>query len=243
MCLAIEVKNVCKDNLANTSVEILDASLLSRQWKFTDVTISPHSNNILMSRERSHIVFNGRRILEELPEGIVNHSNLKIAKYYDTQDNFNLLSFSKFVIDGLPSVIDAIEPINPETSKRTGLIQSMLVLRWKACNKDTGKTVVGQHCLWLDCFTKNSTSNPQSSISSPLGTLDSKNTMKDHHKNENNNVVIFKLDHSDSIDHNFKTNRICMIPIVINVVNCYGDPVTVFIDMSKQQNRYVSIYI
>lgn len=54
------------------------------------------------------------------------------------------------------------------------------------------------------------------------------------------NVVMFKMEHSKQINHDFNERRLCIIPVTLSIVNCYGVPVRVFINMSKQKNRETS---
>lgn len=119
----------------------------------------------------------------------------------------------------------------------------MFILRWKAYNKKTGRTSIGQSCLWIDCFTKTiSRQREKLLIDLPhafhIDDIDNRLDFNENKgRSEKNNFIIFRLEHSKYIDHNFKTNKLCTIPVIINIVNCYGSPVSVFIEMSKQKNR------
>ncbi|XP_023939464.1 trafficking protein particle complex subunit 8 [Bicyclus anynana] len=236
MNLTVEIKNICNEKQDNITIEVLEATLLSRQWKLTNLTTSVDSANSLISRERAHLILKSARFIEEIPEGQVEYSCLKIAKHQpECTDDINKPPYSKFVTDDAPSLFDFIDTENNKDID--GLIRSMFVLRWKAYNKKSGRTTVGQHCLWLQCFGKSLT-HRQKVIDVPnVLPLDIDTRTDSKEKTENNNVVVFKLEHSNYIDHDFKVNRLCMIPVVINIVNCYGVPVKVFIDMSRRQNR------
>lgn len=241
MHLSVEIKNICNEKDDNITLEILEASLLSRQWKLTHLTTALDTETTLISRERTHLVLKGARILEDVPEGRVEYSCLKIAKGHpDSKADINQPPYSKFVTDDTPSLFDSIDP-SENKGERNGLIRSMFILRWKAHNKKSGRVAIGQHCLWLQCFGK-TLSRERERV--PLDgqnadDLDTRIDLRDSKgKNEKDNVVVFRLEHSNYIDHDFRVNKLCMIPVAINIVNCYGVPVKVFINMSRQQNRY-----
>lgn len=246
MSLAVEVKNIFNEKGEDLSVEVLEASLLSRQWSLTGVVAADCAADPLSPREKLHFVLRARRILTALPEGKVEYTRVKIAENHpDAIADINVPPYSKFVVDGQNSFIDAPESAMAQemSNKRTGLIQSMFVLRWKVHEKTKGKTAVGQHCLWLDCFTK-AVSREKEYVPgevSPVMQLDeydSKLDLRDSNtKTKKDNVVIFRLEHSNYISHNFKQMKLCLVPITLNIVNCYGVPVKVFIDMSKHKNR------
>lgn len=243
MHLAVEVKNTCNEKEEDISLEILEASLLSRQWKLTNLITAQESENVLISREKAHLLLKSTRIFETLKEGHVEYSFLKIAKNLpESRLGVDKPPYSKFVSDVESPLLDVVEPVN-NPDKRAGLIQSMFILRWKAHNKKNGRTAIGQHCLWLDCFTKtisHQRDKTNMDISNTIQLDDSDNLSdlyKGKDKNEKSNAVIFRLEHSNYIDHNFTVNKLCIIPVIINIVNCYGMPVSVFIDMSKSQNR------
>ncbi|XP_046960546.1 trafficking protein particle complex subunit 8 [Vanessa cardui] len=240
MHLSVEVKNICNEKEDDITVEILEASLLSRQWRLTDLITALDSDNVLISRERVHLILKSARIFENLGEEQVEFSCVKIAKHLpESRIGVNKPPYSKFVTDGISSLSDGFESIQ-SSEKKTGLIQSMFVLRWKAHNKKTNRTAIGQHCLWLDCFTKAISHVRAKMTMDILNTiqLDGIESRSDSQEvKEKNNIVIFRLEHSNYVNHNFITNKLCIIPVTINIVNCYGVPVSVFIDMSKQQNR------
>ncbi|XP_039753731.1 trafficking protein particle complex subunit 8 [Pararge aegeria] len=241
MNLSVEIKNICNEKYDNITLEVLEASLLSRQWKLTQLTTAIDSENTLISRERAHLILKSARILEDISEGQVEYSCLKIAKYHpESKDDINKPPYSKFVTDDTPSLFDIVDTSDKE--ERGGLIRSMFVLRWKAHNKKTGRAAIGQHCLWLHCFGKTLSRErekvPIEALSVHLGEVDTRIDLHETKgKTENNDVVVFRLEHSSYIDHDFKVNKLCMIPVEINIVNCYGVPVKVFIDMSRQQNK------
>lgn len=240
MSLAVEVKNVCKEN-EDIVIEVLEVSLLSQQWTLTDLISAPNMDSALIPRERIHYVFKAKRIFERSNKSKVEYSNIKVAgKHAETVADVNSLPYSKFLMDSLPSIDDAIDPNYSESgTKRDGLIQSMLVVRWKAHDKIKNKTSVGQHSLWINCFAKALSQEKDLSPELPiqLDDFESKNFIEPIEKSDSNNIVLFRLEHSNYVNHNFLQRKLCMIPIVINIVNCYGIPVTVFIDMTKQQNR------
>lgn len=240
MNLSVEVKNVSDDKEDNIGIEIIEASLLSRQWKLRDLTTARNKDNILISHERAHYIFKATRLQDTVPEGRVECSRLKVAKDQpDSTNEVNTPSFSKFLVEYKTHFLDGTEPV-PDNDNRKGLIQSMFVLRWKAHDRIKGKTVIGQHCLWLNCFTKAESREKEPIIvdtpSLQLDDLENKLDTNEAKKN-NNNVVVFRFEHTNHINHNFKQMKLCLVPITINLVNCYGVPVRVFIDMSKQQNR------
>lgn len=241
--LAVEVKNICNEKEEDISVEVLEASLLSRQWKFVDLTAAIDGNDCLISRERVHYIFKAKRMTETLPDEYVAYSSLKLSKDHpESTVDVNVPPYSKFVTDFSPSVTDFVEQNSENAEKRnTGLIRSMFVLRWKAHDKLNDTTAIGQHCVWLECFTKViSREREQLTIDPSAIQIEDfgKTNLHDvKEKNEKNNAVILKLEHSKNIDHNFKARRLCLIPIVINIVNCYNVPVNVYIDITKQQNR------
>lgn len=238
--LAVEVKNICNDE--NVVVEVLEASLLSRQWRLTGLTTVADKINPLAIHERLHLIFNGRRIFETLPDEKVEHTCLQVAKPVLDNLDSNLALCFNFITDFKPSYLDNTDiGIHETLQKRQGLIQSMFVIRWRTTNKSTGKSTIGQHCLWLECFAKTVSRN-KDLLSSDLPMLqlddgDNKKGTKDPKQKDRKDNVIFRLEHCDTIQHDFKHRKLCLVPITINIVNCYGVPVTVFIDMSKQQSR------
>ncbi|XP_028156042.1 trafficking protein particle complex subunit 8 [Ostrinia furnacalis] len=234
--LAVELKNICNEKEDNVVVEVLEASLLSRQWKLTGLTKVADKVNPLAVHERLHLIFNGRRIFEMLPEEKVEHTCLKVGS---TNLDSSFASCYNFITDFKPSYLDTTD--GSQEQQRQGLIQSMFVIRWKATNKSNGKSTFGQNCLWLECFAKTVSRN-KDPISIDLPTLqlddgDNKKDTKDPKQKVRKDNVIFRLEHCDTIQHDFKHRKLCLVPITINIVNCYGVPVTVFIDMSKQQSR------
>lgn len=242
MSLAVEIKNVCKEKDEDITIEVLEVSLLSQQWALTDLIAAPNTNAALIPRERIHYVFKAKRRIEESGKKPLEYSYIKVGKKHpESVDDVKSPPYSKFLIEYLPSVDDITEPNYTEPEKkRDGLIQSMLVVRWKAYDKIKNKTAIGHHCLWLDCFAKALSQEkdlPQD-IPIQLDDLESKTNLSEtKEKSDKNNIVLFKLEHSNCVTHNFTARKLCLIPIVINLVNCYGVPVTVFIDMSKQQNK------
>lgn len=244
MNLAVEIKNIFGERNEEVVAEVLEASLLSRQWRLAGLVAARGAPDPLASREKLHFILRARRILSPLPEGKVEYSCVKIAEGYpDAIPDINVPPYSKFIMDSQPSFIEAPDTaMSQEAAKRKGLIQSMFVLRWKVQEKSKGRSAVGQHCLWLDCFTK-AISREKEVITGDLSPIqleeyESKLDLRDsNNKNKKDNVVIFRLEHSNHINHNFKEMKLCLVPITLNIVNCYGVPVKVFIDMSKQKNR------
>lgn len=242
MNLAVEVKNVCNGKDEEVAVEILEASLLSRQWKITDLTAARNRDDPLSSHERLHLIFKARRIGQTPPVGKVEYSCIKIGKGNEYMEDIILPPYSKFVMEYKPSYIDTADPVIQNNQKKSdSLIQSMFVLRWKTNNKKKGVTAIGQHCLWLDCFTKAESREKEQTLVIPpalqLDEYDNKIDLNETKNKNKDNVVVFRLEHSNEINHNFKERKLCLIPITLNIVNCYGVPVQVFIDMSKQSNR------
>lgn len=244
MHLSVEVKNICNEKEDDISIEMLETSLLSRQWKLTDLTSALQTNNSLISREKVHFILKSVRIIDTLPEGHIEYSCLKLAPHLaESKLNIDGPPYSKFVTDEISSLFDTPDPVY-DIERKTGLIQSMFVLRWKAYNKKSGRTSIGQSCLWLDCFTKTISRYREKllmDLPHAIKIDDAVDSRLDVHENkgktEKNNFIIFRLEHSNYIDHNFKINKLCMIPVVINIVNCYGSSVSVFIEISKQKNR------
>ncbi|KAJ0182539.1 hypothetical protein K1T71_001908 [Dendrolimus kikuchii] len=242
MNLAVEVKNVFNEKNEDIAVEIVEATLLSRRWQLTGLT-GAGEGGPLRARERVHLVLKGRRAPYEPPKGELLSSTLKIAKAHpDARENLTTPPYSKFIMDFKPSYIDSPDTIYTNgASKKTGLIRSMFILRWKAHDKAKGKTVTGQHSLWLDCFTKALSREREIVItektSLALEDFDTKTEFQDPKKNKKDKVVIFKTEHSNHVSHNFNERKLCLIPVTLNIVNCYEIPVKVFIDMSKQRNR------
>lgn len=238
--LAVDIKNVFNDNDEEVSIEIMEASLLSRQWKLTELTAARNKNDHLMSHERLHLIFKATRILEIPPEGRVDYSRLKVSSTPAANDDINVTPYSKFIVEYKSSITDLPEPLSRD-KKNSGLIQSMFVMRWKAHYKSKGKTTIGQHCLWLNCFTKaESRERHHMPIDVPtlqLEDYDSKIELSETKKKNKDNVITFRLEHSNNIIHNFNQRKLCLVPITINIVNCNGVPVQVFIDITKQQNR------
>lgn len=246
MSLAVEVKNIFGEKGEDARLEVLEASLLSRQWSLTGFVAVDNAAQPLTAREKLHFVLRARRIITAPPEGQVQYTRVKIADGHpDAIADVNSPPYSKFVLDGQNSVIDVPEPSTTNyeiSSKRTGLIQSMFVLRWKVHEDTKGKSAVGQHCLWLDCFTKAISREreflPGEAIPIHIDEYDKKPELRDiNTKSKKDNVVIFGLEHSNYINHNFNDIKLCLVPITLNIVNCYGVPVKVFIDMTKQKNR------
>ncbi|XP_013175761.1 PREDICTED: trafficking protein particle complex subunit 8 [Papilio xuthus] len=242
MSLAVEVKNVCKENNEDIAIEVLEVSLISQQWTLTDFIAAPNMDAALIPRERIHYVFKAKRIFAVSDNSKVECSHIKVAakRCEETDADVKSLPYSKFLMDCLPSTDDLTDPNYSETeTKRDGLIQSLLVVRWKAHDKVKSRTALGQHCLWINCFSKALSQEKELSPELPiqLDDLESKNFNEPKDKSDSNNIVLFRLEHSNYVNHNFKQRKLCMIPIVINIVNCYGIPVSVFIDMTKQQNR------
>lgn len=238
--LAVDIKNVFNNKDEEVSIEILEASLLSRQWKLTDLTAARNKSDHLTSHERLHLIFKAMRILETPPEGKVDYSRLKVSSAPEANDDINVTPYAKFILEYKSSLSDPPEPLSKDKTN-SGLIQSMFVMRWKAHYKSKEKTTIGQHCLWLHCFTKaESRERHQMPIDLPalqLDDYDSKTEQSETKKKNKDNVITFRLEHSSSITHNFNQRKLCLVPITINIVNCHGVPVQVFIDMTKQQNR------
>ncbi|XP_063616644.1 trafficking protein particle complex subunit 8 [Cydia splendana] len=239
MNLVTEIKNICGEKDDDISIEVLEASLLSRQWRLTGMIASDDKNQLLQSREKMHIVFQASRIFDFPSESKVGWSGLKIATGQpDPEDNIAVSPYSHFVTD-YDTSIDNMEA-NVRSDTKAGLIQSMFVVRWKAHHRTKGTTVNGQHYLWLDDFTRVlSREREVVSPDAPLQ-LDEYEIKLDPHdtkKKSKDNVVVYRMEHSSLISHNFEKNKLCVVPITINIVNCYEVPVNVFIDMSKQTNR------
>ncbi|XP_059050449.1 trafficking protein particle complex subunit 8 isoform X2 [Achroia grisella] len=241
MNLSVDIKNITHGKDENIAVSLLEASLLSRQWKLTDITAANESDDSLTAHERLHIIFKAQRMSEELPEGKVDFTCLKIAKHHlKTVANVNTVPYSKFVLDTRSSLLETTT--QDFSNKKSGLIQSMLIIRWVAIDKDKQQSAIGQHCVWLDCFTKASSQEKeiltQEIPSLQLEEYDSKtDSIHIKRKSRKDNVVLYKLEHTNLIEHNFHQKKLCLIPITINIVNCYGVPVDVFIDMTQQQSR------
>ncbi|XP_026731514.1 trafficking protein particle complex subunit 8 [Trichoplusia ni] len=249
MSLAVEVKNIFGEKGEDARLEVLEASLLSRQWSLTGFVAVDNAAQPLTAREKLHFVLRARRIITAPPEGQVQYTSVKIADGHpDAIADVNSPPYSKFVLDSQNSVIDVPESSTTNyeiSSNRTGLIQSMFVLRWKVHEDTKGKSAVGQHCLWLDCFTKAISREreflPGEAIPIHIDEYDKKPELRDiNTKSKKDNVVIFGLEHSNYINHNFNDMKLCLVPITLNIVNCYGVPVKVFIDMTKQKNRELS---
>lgn len=241
MFLSVELKNICDEKGDDISVEVLEASLLSRQWRLMGLTSMAVRLDPLAAHERLHLIFNARRIFEKLADEKVEHTCLKVMKSFTDS---SLVPYYNFISDFKPSFIDLLDAGSQDASSaKQGLIQSMFVVRWRAINKTKGTSTIGQHCLWLDCFTKK-VSRSKEFVSPDLPTLqlednDSKADVKDAKQKNRKDNVIFRLEHNNTIQHDFKQRKLCLVPITINVVNCYAVPVKVFIDMSKNQNRHV----
>ncbi|RVE48393.1 hypothetical protein evm_006954 [Chilo suppressalis] len=237
MFLAVELKNVCGEKEQEFNIEVLEASLFSRQWRFTGFTTVANRVDMLASHERLHLIFKAQRILENLTEGKVEHTCLKLNE----ESKVNLTQYYKYISDFKPSFLENMDLPTENPTKRQALIQSMFVIRWRARNKTVGRTTIGQHCLWLDCFTK-AASRKKEPIPTDMPALqlddsDNKSDLMDPKQKNRKDNVVFQLEHTNMIQHNFKQRRLCLVPITINLVNCYEVPVKVFIDMSKQQNR------
>lgn len=242
MSLAVEVKNINTDK-NDMTVELLEASLFSRQWQLTHLIATGCKSDPLLQRERLHLVLKAKRILQDLSEEKVNHSLLKITETDYSKLVATAPPHSKFIMDGAPVFHDTNDTLlSHDKKKRAGLIESMFVLRWKVDDKSNGRTAIGQQCLWIDCFSKALSHDiirtPADNTTLQIDECDSKSDFTEANKKvKKDNVVMFDLEHSSQIIHNFKERKICLIPITLNVVNCYGVPVKVFIDMTKQKNR------
>lgn len=229
LCLTAEIKNVSDDKYP-VSIELLEVSLLSRQWQLTNLVAARDKTESLAPKEKMHIVLEGVRLYN--PPECVHASRLQISSNTpETQHTISDPPYSKFVVEYKDYFIEDDDYGIPQ-KKIKGLIESMLITRWKS--KDTaGKTVIGQSCTWIDCFVKPSQEKEPINLEIPLGDFDSQTDIICKKKLEN--VVIFKLEHTSHIGHNFSEKRICKIPVTINIVNCYDVPVKVFIDMSKKK--------
>ncbi|XP_026758904.2 trafficking protein particle complex subunit 8 [Galleria mellonella] len=241
MNLNVEFKNVTSEKDENIAVKILEASLLSRQWKLTDITAAKDSDDPLTAYEKLHTILKAQRNLGEMPEGKVDYSCLKIAKdHRESVADVNSIPYSKFVTDSRTSLLEM--NFEDTGNQRSGLIQSMLVIRWVAVDKAKQRSAIGQHCVWLECFTKaQSWETEILKPEIPSLQLEENNSKIDFldvkKKTRTDNIVLFKLEHTNLIDHNFHQKKLCLIPITINIINCYGVPVNVFIDMTQQQSR------
>lgn len=241
MSLAVEVKNVSNEKNTDVTIEVLEASLLSRQWKFTDYVSAARNNSdaLLLPREKSHLVLEATRVNNDSIEGKVYWSSLKIAKGSpDSEANIDVPPYVKFVVEYKNSFVEDEDYFTRDGKLQgSGLIQSMLVVRWKLHDKTNGKTALGQHCLWLECFAKvTSSERDHTGLDISLDESDIKtDLLYDRPKTKKDNVVLFYMDHSPQINHNFDRRKLCTIPITINIVNCYGVPVKAFIDMSKKK--------
>ncbi|XP_063357938.1 trafficking protein particle complex subunit 8-like [Cydia amplana] len=239
MNLVTEIKNICGEKDDDVSIEVLEASLLGRRWRLTGMIAAAGKYQVLRSREKMHLVFQASRIFDFPSESKVGWSGLKIATGQpDPEDNIAVSPYSHFVTDYATS-IDNMEA-NGTSDTKAGLIQSMFVVRWKAHHRTKGTTVNGQHYLWLDDFTR--VLSREREVVSPdaplqLDEYEIKLDPHDTRKKNKDNVVVFRMEHSNLISHNFEKNKLCLVPITINIVNCYEVPVNVFIDMSKQTNR------
>lgn len=244
MSLAVEVKNIYNDK-NDLTVELLEASLFSRQWELTTLIATGGKSDPLLQRERFHLVMKAKRILQELPEEKVHHSRLKITDIDYTNLTANAPPYSKFILDTTPSFHETNDTLLSQfykERKQTRLIESMFVLRWKVNDKSNGGVAIGQKCLWLDCFSKALSRDisraPSDNTTLQIDEYDNKPDYAEPNKKpKKDNVVMFGLEHSNHINHNFNERKICLIPITLNIVNCYGVPVKVFIDMTKQKNR------
>lgn len=241
MNLAVETKNTYSGERSDVTVELLDASLLSRQWRLTHLLATGSKNEPLVSRERLHLVFKARRILETLPENKVDHSNIRISDLEYQKYLSKIPPFSKFVMDGVPTLCETNDSLTlPSKTKAPSLVESMFILRWKLTYRGSGEVAIGQHSLWLECFSRALSRDVIPKVEPTTLQIDDydKPDYQDlTHKNKTDNIVIFGLEHSNRVDHNFKERKICLIPVTLNVVNCYGIPVKVFIDMTRQKNR------
>lgn len=241
MSLAAEVKNVSDEKNVNVTVEVLEASLLGRQWKFTDYVSAAKdkTDTFLSPREKSHLVLEATRITTPPTEGKIDWSSLKIAKGNpDTEAPINDPPYAKFVLEYKNSFIEDEDYFMRDGKPQAnGMIQSMLIVRWKVHDKASGKSAIGQHCLWLECFAKaTSSERDRNGLDISLDESNSKtDLLYDKTKSEKDNIVLFNLEHSSQIQHNFNKRKLCLIPITINIVNCYSVPVNAFIDMSKKR--------
>ncbi|XP_060805731.1 trafficking protein particle complex subunit 8 isoform X2 [Amyelois transitella] len=242
MCLAVEVKNISHDKDQNIEVKVMEASLLSRNWRLTDLTAAKDRDDPLSAHERLHLIFKASRIFGDIADEKVEYSCLKISKGHpESVPDINQPPYSKFLLDSNSSITDPI--VTEKENNEPGLIRSMFVLRWLVHDKMRNRTAIGQHCIWLECFTK-TLSNDKENISPHLPSLhldeaiESQSELLEAKKKTNtDNAVLFKLEHNRKISHNFTEKKLCVVPITINIVNCYEVPVEIFIDMSKQPNR------
>ncbi|KAL4712641.1 hypothetical protein ACJJTC_007938 [Scirpophaga incertulas] len=240
LILSVDFKHIFNENTEEIYVEVLETSLLSRQWRLTDITKVTNKTDLLAPHEKLHLILKAKRILEDLPEGKVEHTCLKVSSKYSESPNEKVTHY-KFISDYKPSLIDNCDMSNEILNSKTGLIESMFVIRWRATIKSKSRSVIGQHCLWLKCFNKivshdRQQKPPETSILQ-LDESESKINVTDNKQKIRKDNVLCCLEHTNTIQHNFKQTKLCIVPITINVVNCYEVPVKVFIDMSKQQSR------
>ncbi|GBP06533.1 hypothetical protein EVAR_70210_1 [Eumeta japonica] len=242
--LSTEIKNIGNSKDTTICIDILEASLLSKQWRFTDSVKALKCNNTLSLHEKLHLILRGKRYKDSLSERKIEWSSLKISKSQpESQSNVNVAPYSKFVVD-YPSPFEGeLEALDQDDGKiKQGLIQSMLVVRWKALIKvaDFTRTAIGQHYTWLECFNtklfnievNNMTDVPSLKFDQDYNT-DTYNTSEEKYKG---GTVMFRLQHTQNVDHNFKTRKLCLVPVDIHIVNCYGVPVKTTIDMSKRES-------
>lgn len=241
MNLVTEIKNICGEKDKDVTVEVVEASLLSRQWRLIGLHGAAR-NELLHTREKLHLVLQASRIVDPPAEGKVESSGLKIATGKpDSVDNISTSPYSSFVTDYGTTMDTLLDPTTKSADKKPGFIDSMFVVRWKVHHKIKGTTAVGQHFLWLDNFNRVLSSERELLLPDLSALqLDEYDTKLDSHENKKrnkDNVVVFRMEHSSLINHDFQKSKLCLVPITINIVNCYGVPVKVFIDMSKQPNR------
>lgn len=246
MSLSVDVQNDGEIKDLTTSLEILEASLLSRQWKFIDFIVSKDKSDALILHEKMHLILRGKRITDLLEDGKVLCSSLKInQKHPESLPNINKPPFSKFVLDYKSSLNDDFD-VAPygKVNKSAGLIQSTLIIRWKmqVQYKEETRTALGQSYIWLDCFTCTRTSeslnaNLRNEMLSTLNFEENDDDLlvgkKTGQKKED--IVVFRMEHTDNVDHCFQKRKLCVVPVTIHFVNCYGVPVKAFMNMSTKR--------
>lgn len=249
MCLAVEVQNDKSVRDTQTTLEILEASLLSRQWKLMDFIMSRDKSDALILHEKLHLVLRANRIKKILADGFVDWTSVKInQKHPESLPNINTAPYSKFVVDYKTSLVE-----NGDTSwsqdkeqKSNGLIRSTLVVRWKIhiVDKSENRTAIGQTYVWLECFSSNQSNVNANILRNEITSLNFEENDNDDspnlkHNQKKDGIVIFKIEHPHSVTHNFSKQKLCVVPVFIHFVNCYGIPVKAFMNMSTKGDEEI----
>lgn len=231
---------------ATRTLEILEASLLSRRWTLRDV-VAGRNKHALAPHERAHLALRAHPLPASPSEGTVAASGLKISRSPEAAPDVAEPPYSKFVVDYATSISDDADADALERRRAPpgdGSIRSTLVVRWKMRYDSNGeqRSVVGQSFLWLDRFPSATASRKLgSSLPNEMSSLSFERTegrgdaLVGVEESREDDAIAFKMEHSIDVSHDFKRRRLCVVPVAIDFVNCYGVPVRAFMNLSSKR--------